>query len=104
MKIKSVKAFAITNPTMGGAYSARPENEKLLRRPPWTKDAEVANPMSRYPRYKRMRSSWNGAFPQVGVIVTADDGSWGFGTTGYGDSTIALVNDHIGPLLEGENA
>ena len=32
MKIKSIKAFAITNPTMGGAYSVRKENEGLLRR------------------------------------------------------------------------
>jgi L-rhamnonate dehydratase len=104
MKIKSIKAFAITNPTMGGAYSVRRENEGLLRRPPWTKDAEVANPMSRYPRYKRLRSSWLGNLPAVGCLVTADDGSWGFGTTGYGNPVISLINDHLGPLLAEEEA
>ena len=103
MKIKSIRAFAITNPTMGGAYSVRQENEGLLRRAPWTKDAEVANPMSRYPRYKKLRASWLGSMPSVGCIVTADDGSWGFGTTGQGDATIALINDHLGPLLVDEN-
>jgi L-rhamnonate dehydratase len=104
MKITSIRAFAITNPTMGGAYSVRKENDTLLRRPPWTKDAEVANPMSRYPRYKALRSSWlANKLGTVGCIVTADDGSWGFGTTGYGAATISLINDHIGPLLEGEN-
>jgi L-rhamnonate dehydratase len=104
MKIKSIKAFAITNPTMGGAYSVRRENEGLLRRPPWTKDAEVANPMSRYPRYKRLRSSWLGNLPAVGCLVTADDGSWGFGTTSYGNPVISLINDHLGPLLAEEEA
>jgi L-rhamnonate dehydratase len=104
MKIKSIKAFAITNPTMGGAYSVRRENEGLLRRPPWTRDAEVANPMSRYPRYKRLRSSWLGNLPAVGCLVTADDGSWGFGTTGYGNPVISLINDHLGPLLAEEEA
>jgi L-rhamnonate dehydratase len=104
MKIKSIKAFAITNPTMGGAYSVRKENEGLLRRPPWTKDAEVANPMSRYPRYKALRSSWLGNMPAVGCLVTADDESWGFGTTGYGNPVISLINDHLGPLLVDEPA
>ena len=104
MKIKSIEAFAITNPTQGGAYSVRNENAALLRRPPWTKGAEVANPMSRYPRYKALRSSWMGHMPAVGCLVTADDGSWGFGTTGYGTAVISLINDHLGPLLVDENA
>ncbi|MBL8593917.1 MAG: hypothetical protein JNK01_14630, partial [Devosia sp.] len=103
MKIKSIEAFAITNPIAGGIYDEG-KDKVTARRPPWTKDAEVANPMSRYPRYKALRSSWNNAFPAVGVIVTADDGSWGFGVTGYGQPTISLINDHIGPLLHEENA
>jgi len=102
VKIKSIKAFAITNPVAGGAYDAS-KDQAVARRPPWTKDAEVANPMSRYPRYKRLRSSWNNHFPQVGCLVTADDGSWGFGTTGYGQPTVSLINDHLGPLLVEEN-
>ena len=103
MKIKSIKAFAIGNPISGGTYAER-RQAGSERRPPWTKDAEVANPMSRYPRYKRLRASWTGNFSSVGCLVTADDGSWGFGTTGYGEMSIALINNHIGPLLEGENA
>ena len=102
MKIVSIKAFAIQNPIAGGQYAAR-DGESGARRPPWTKTAEVANPMSRYPKYKALRSSWHGNFAAVGVLVTADNGSWGFGVTGYGAPVISIVNDHLGPLLVGEN-
>ena len=37
----------------------------------------------------------------VGCLVTADDGSWGFGVSRYGTPVIALINDHLGPLLVG---
>ena len=98
MKIRSIEAFKIpalsirTGLTEGGA-----------RRAPWQTDAEVANPMSRYPRYKALRESWRGKFDAVGVLVTADDGSWGFGTTILGPATTSLINDHLGPLLVDEN-
>jgi L-rhamnonate dehydratase len=103
MRIATIRAFAIGNPIAGGAYDAPQATSTLLRRPPWTKDAEVANPMSRYPRYKALRSSWMGNLGHVGCLVTADDGSWGFATTVNGGATIALINDHLGPLLVGEN-
>ena len=89
MKIKSIRAFAITNPIAGGTYEEA-KQKGTARRPPWTKDAEVANPMSRYPRYKALRASWTPSMSAVGVLVTADDGSWGFGTTGYGQPSISL--------------
>src|SRR3569623_1384228 len=76
VKIKSIRAFTITNPIAGGAYEAGMDKAEA-RRPPWTKDAEVANPMSRYPRYKRMRSSWNNHITQVCCIVFADDSTKG---------------------------
>lgn len=103
MKITSIKAVAIRNPISGGQYEPRP-GETGIRRPPWTASAEVANPMSRYPKYKALRSSWSAPFPAVGVLATADDGSWGFGVTGYGAPVISIINDHLAPLLTGENA
>ena len=103
MKITSIKAVPIKNPISGGHYVPRP-GEEAARRPPWTASAEVANPMSRYPKYKAMRSSWSAPFPAVGVLATADDGSWGFGVTGYGAPVISIINDHLAPLLIGENA
>lgn len=101
MKIASIQAFAMTNPLGIGPHEE--ENKALARRPAWHQNDEVANPMSRYPRYKAHRSSWLGSYPAVGVIVTADDGSWGFGSSGYGAPVASLINDHIGPLLLDEN-
>lgn len=72
------------------------------RRPPWTKDAEVAGPMSGHPRFEKLRSTWryDGG---VGCLVTAEDGTFGFGVSRYDQPVIHLINDHFGPLLEGEN-
>jgi L-rhamnonate dehydratase len=53
MKIKDVCAFAIPQMTAGGGYSAGAPGSVEPRRPPWTRDAEVANAMSRYSRALR---------------------------------------------------
>ena len=50
MKIKEIRAVNVEMPGRTGTTEGR--------RDPWVKDAEVANPMSRYPRYKRYRPSW----------------------------------------------
>ncbi len=97
MQIKSIKAFAIRSDLVGNGATTP------ARRPLWTDDAEVANPMSRYPRYKRLRAAWRPRWPSVGCIVTATDGSWGFGMTRYGSPVIDIVNDHVAPLLVGES-
>lgn len=102
MKIASIRAIKIVNPVAGGIYDPR-QDDSSARRAPWTKDAVVASPMARYPRFAQKRSSWKGDFPLVGCLVTAEDGTWGFGTTGHGIPTISLINDHLGPLLVGED-
>ena len=73
------------------------------RRPSWLDSAEVAGPMSRFARFKRLRSMWRPNLPAVGCLVTAEDGSFGFGISRYGNPVISLINEHIGPLLVGEN-
>ena len=96
MKLRSIEAFAIRSDLVGGPATTP------ARRPVWTADAEVANPMSAYPRFKRLRASWRPTWPSVGVLVTATDGSWGFGMTRYGTPVISIINEHLGPLLVGE--
>jgi L-rhamnonate dehydratase len=74
------------------------------RRPSWSAEAEVANPMSRYPKFKRHRSQW---LPQWGAVwckVTLEDGTWGVGCTGYGRAVAAVIDDHLAPQLVGEDA
>ncbi len=103
VKIKDIRAFAIRSEMVGALYKEGTQPKVEPRRAPWTKDAEVAGPMSGYERFKRHRSSWrfDGA---VGVLVTADDGTTGFGVTRNGQPVISLINDHFAPLLVGENA
>lgn len=104
LKIKEIRAFAIRNEMVGALYKEAPDTQhRAPRRAPWTKDAEVAGPMSGYERFKRHRSTWrfDGA---VGCLVTADDGSTGFGVSRNGQPVISLINDHFAPLLAGENA
>lgn len=98
MKIRSVRAFAIRSDLTGGPATTP------ARRPAWTQDAEVASPMSHYPRFKRLRATWRPTWPSVGCLVTADNGQWGFGMSRYGPPVIEIINGHLGPLLEGEPA
>ncbi len=93
MKIKSIRAVVVKRPA---------PDLTGMRRPGWQDDAEIANPMSRYPRYKRNRTSWRPAMPDVVCVVTAEDGTAGYGTTRHGAAVTTLINDHLGPLLEGE--
>lgn len=97
-RIAKVRAFAIRSDLVGG----RPVTPR--RRPAWTADAEVAGPMSRHPRYKKLRAAWRSTWPAVGCLVTASDGSWGFGISRYGAPVIEVINGHLGPLLEEEPA
>ncbi len=96
MKIKSIQAFTIRSDLVGDGATTP------ATRPVWTLDAEVANPMSRYVRFKRLRASWRPQWPSVGCLVTATDGSWGFGMTRYGTPVVNIIHEHIGPLLVGE--
>ena len=101
MKIVSVETVRIEFPPQTEHPSEHAAGEP--RRDPWTVHAEVANPMSRYPAYKRHRSSWLPSWPAVWVKVTAEDGTWGLGMTSHGRATAAVIEDHLGPLLVGED-
>ncbi|MFO1193015.1 MAG: enolase C-terminal domain-like protein [Rhodoferax sp.] len=96
LAIRSIEAFAIRSDLVGGPPVTAP------RRPAWTADAEVANPMSHYPRFKRLRASWRPTWPSVACLVKATDGRWGLGMTRYGAPVISIINEHLGPLLVGE--
>jgi len=96
MKIKKIECVQLRIPPF-----ITPKSQK--RRDAWTADAEVANPMSRYPKYKRHRSSWLPRWGGVWVKVTAEDGTWGLGTTSAAPPVEAIINTHFAPMLEGED-
>src|SRR4051812_47944623 len=76
MKITDIRAMRLTMPP-------RPPVPPGTR-PSWWQTAEVANPMSRYPKVKAHRSLWRPNWEDVWCKVTLEDGSWGLGHTGYG--------------------
>lgn len=41
------------------------------------------------------------SWADVVCVVTADDGTWGFGATTFGGPVVPIINDHLAPLLAG---
>ncbi len=96
MKIVEVKAVRVRLPSRSPSTPPR--------RPSWAQEAEVANPMSRYPRFKRHRSLWLPKWSTVWCQVTVEDGTFGLGMTSHGSPVAAIINEHLAPLLVGEEA
>jgi L-rhamnonate dehydratase len=96
MKITDISAVRLNVP--------HTEPKTPARRPGWGETAEVANPMSRYPKVKRHRSMWMPRnWEGVWCKVTLEDGTWGLGSTGNGRVTAAIIEDHLAPQLVGED-
>src|ERR1044071_5877656 len=95
MKIKSIQAVRVNQPTLEFTTPARREG--------WAQNAEVANPMSRYPKVKAHRSFWLPKWEAVFCKVTAEDGTWGLGMTSCGRGAEAVIEDHLAPNLVGED-
>jgi L-rhamnonate dehydratase len=95
MKITEIRAMRLNLPPA--------EKPSTSRRAGWPQDAEVANPMSRYPKYKRHRSLWTPKWGDLWCKVTLEDGTWGLGHTGIGLAAAAVIDQHLGPLLVGED-
>lgn len=98
MKIRAVEVVSVERP----APPAQPTPESTATRRAWAHDDEVANPVSKFPRFKRHRSLYAARrWPAFGVKVTADDGTWGLGTS-QGRPAAAVVQDAFAHVLVGE--
>ena len=95
MKITDIRAMRLT-PSARQATTAP-------RRPSWAQTDEVANPMSRYPKVKPHRSLWLPPWEEVWCKVTLEDGTCGLGQTAHGRAVAAVIDDHLGPQLVGED-
>ena len=95
MKIKEIRAFEIRTD---------PQPQTQPRTPSQGQTIHLNRPMSRYPRFPNSErhvsfSPWK----RPAVIVTAEDGTWGFGLSLYGPPVTRIINEHLGPNLIGEN-
>src|ERR1043166_2110814 len=95
MKITEIRALRLKLPER--QVKTKP------RRMSWFAEAEVANPMSRYPRVKRYRSVWLPKWDEVWCKVTAEDGTFGIGRTGHGRAVAAVIDEHLATQLIGED-
>ena len=96
MKIKSIEVMRLDAPQQ--------EVKTTARRPSWGEHAEVANPMSRFPEFKRHRRLWLPRWRGVWVKVTAADGTYGLGPCSFGRPVAAIIEDHLARHLVGQNA
>jgi L-rhamnonate dehydratase len=96
MKIKSIEVLRLKVPPK--------PTQTPARRPAWVKDDEVANPMSKFPEYKRYRPSWMPKWEGAWVKVTAEDGTYGLGPCSFGRPCAAIIEDHYAPILVGHDA
>ena len=100
MKIKSIRAVQAGLPNPFHPEAAR--RFQTARRASWIEEARVANPVSRYPRYNPVRSEWMPEWSGFGCLVEAEDGSWGYASACHGRPVAAMIDDYLGPRLEGE--
>ena len=92
MKIKEIRAFEID-------LTPRPKTQP--RQPSRAGQIKMARPISRYPELRDAVSTpqWK----RAAVIVTAEDGTTGFGVTVHSGPVVRIINDHFAPALTGQN-
>ena len=95
VRIRSIEIVSFDIPPAPPAVTAS-------RRRSWWVDAEVANPMSRFPKVKRHRSLWRRRWPEAWCMVTAEDGAFGMGVL-YHAQPAAPVVEHLASQLVGED-
>jgi L-rhamnonate dehydratase len=97
MKIRAIRAVQLTLP--------RVEPKTAPRRPSWNDSAPRGLPMNKYPEFPPdVPSKTPGMGGRtVGVQVTAEDGTWGFGRCAFGEPVAALIDRHFAPLLVGRD-
>ncbi len=73
-------------------------------RPSWNNTAPRQLPINKYHEFSNLPS----ALPGIGggdvwVQITAEDGTWGLGSCGFGETTAVVIDYVFAPLLEGRD-
>lgn len=89
MRIKEIRAIEIElNPQPKTSPRPSTQDKKLV----------MNRPIDRYPR-----SGTDGDWKRPACIITAEDGTWGFGISLFGSPVVSLINTVYAPRLIGEN-
>ena len=92
MKITQIRAFEID-------LTPRPTTK--ARQPSRAATIKMARPISRYPELSD--ATVNPTWKRAAVIVTAEDGTTGFGVTIHSGPVVRIINDHFAHALTGQN-
>ena len=93
MKIKSIKAIAVN-------LSPNPKTQPRVELD--ANGGYFVSPMDRY-NYDINDRSWTSNWDRVACVVTAEDGTWGLGTTIVSGPVCSIINDHFSEFLVGQN-
>ena len=95
MNIKEIRAVEI---------ELNPKPTTTPRTPSRAGTFPMNRPVSRYAAADRRGEHVSGSgWSRPACIVTAEDGTWGFGLSLYGGPVTRIINDHFAPRLVGEN-
>ena len=95
MKIKEIRAVEI---------ELNPKPTTTPRTPSRARQFPMNRPVTRYAAADRRGEHVSGSgWSRPACIVTAEDGTWGFGISLYGGPVTPIINDHFAPRLVGEN-
>ncbi|MCG9133489.1 hypothetical protein J5I95_17600, partial [Candidatus Poribacteria bacterium] len=95
MNIKDIRVVEI---------ELNPKPTTTPRTPSRSRTYHLNRPITRYPSFNRKEghvsySEWK----RPACIITAEDGTWGFGLSLYGGPVTRIISDHFAPFLVGEN-
>ena len=94
MKIKEIRAVTVD---IRRSPTTQPRVPRLEKIPEWV------SPMDRYPDIARPDWQPGANWKRTACIVTAEDGTWGFGLTVHSGPVTSIINDHFAEVLTGQN-
>ena len=103
MKISNIKLYTIKTGDTGARGAAQGESQYWGGG--WQAQTLIANPMSVYPKYSRVRSLWMGPGQDPFAIeIETDEGASGFAVNyGGGEFACSIIKQHFQRFLIGED-
>lgn len=94
MKIADVRAVPIN---LTATPTTKPRVPRQAEAP------DMVSPMHRYGEFTSADWLPQSGEQKVACVITAEDGTWGFGMTIHSGPVAQLIADHLGKVIVGEN-